>query len=127
MALGAAFEAAGVGLLVPFIAVIKDPAVVFEFPAAQSLLSRLDIREPNEVVTAIGLGLVAVFMIKSGYLVLLYRWLFRYIFAQQTRLGQRLVTGYLNAPYTFHLQRNSAELLKATTETLQRFTTGLGP
>jgi ABC-type multidrug transport system fused ATPase/permease subunit len=122
MALGAAFEAAGVGLLVPFIAVVKEPGVVFEFPAARSLLSWLNIREPNDVVMAIGLGLVIVFVTKSAYLVLLYRWQFRYIFTQQTRLGRRLVMGYLNAPYTFHLQRNSAELIKATTETLQRFT-----
>jgi len=35
-----------------------------------------------------------------------------------------LLTGYLNVPYTFHLQRNSSELIKVTTETIQRFTTG---
>ena len=34
------------------------------------------------------------------------------------------MTGYLNMPYEFHLQRNSAETIKTTTETIQRFTFG---
>ena len=124
MALGAMFEAVSIGLLVPFIAVLKEPELVDKAPAARSLLSFVNIREPQEVLVAIGLGLVGVFVIKSGYLVLLYRWLFRYVFEKHVNLARQLLTGYLNVPYTFHLQRNSSELIKVTTETIQRFTTG---
>jgi ATP-binding cassette subfamily C protein len=124
MALGAMFEAVSIGLLIPFIAVLKEPELVYKAPAARSLLSFVNIREPQEVLTAIGLGLVGVFVIKSGYLVLLYRWLFRYVFEKHVNLARQLLTGYLNVPYTFHLQRNSSELIKVTTETIQRFTTG---
>jgi len=124
MALGALFEAVSIGLVIPFIAVLKDPGLVLEAPIAQPLLSVLNIREPQVLVITLGLGLVGAFVIKSGYLVLLYRWLFRYVFAKQVRLAHQLLTGYLRAPYTFHLQRNSAELIRVTTETIQRFTTG---
>jgi len=124
MALGAMFEAVSIGLLIPFIAVLKEPELVDKAPAARSVLSFLNIHEPQEMLIAIGLGLVGVFVIKSGYLVLLYRWLFRYVFEKHVNLARQLLTGYLNVPYTFHLQRNSSEMIKVTTETIQRFTTG---
>jgi ATP-binding cassette subfamily C protein len=124
MALGAMFEAVSIGLLVPFVAVLKEPDLVLGIPAAVSLLSFLNIREPQAVVIAIGLGLIGVFVVKSGYLVLLYRWLFHYVFDKQVRLARQLMTGYLSVGYTFHLQRNSAEIIRTTTETLDRFTTG---
>jgi ABC-type multidrug transport system fused ATPase/permease subunit len=124
MAFAALFEAVGIGLLVPFVALLKEPELVFQAPPARFLLSFLNIRDPQEVVVAVGLGLIGVFVLKSGYLVLLYRSLFRYVFGTQVRLARQLLTGYLSVAYTFHLQRNSAEIIRTTTETLQRFTTG---
>jgi ATP-binding cassette subfamily C protein len=124
MALGAMFEAVSIGLVVPFIAVLKEPELILSAPVAQPLLSILKIREPQVLLMALGLGLIGAFIIKSGYLVLLYRWLFRYVFEKQVALARQLLTGYLDAPYTFHLQRNSAELIKATTGTVQGFTSG---
>ena len=73
---------------------------------------------------ALGLALLGAFIVKSSYLLLLYRWQYRYAFGKQVSLARRLMTGYLNMPYTFHLQRNSAETIKTTTETIQRFTFG---
>jgi ABC-type multidrug transport system fused ATPase/permease subunit len=124
MALGALFEAVSIGLVVPFIAVLKEPGLVLNAPAAQPLLSALNIREPQVLLIALGLGLIGAFVIKSGYLLLLYRSLFRYVFEKQVTLTRQLLTSYLRAPYSFHLQRNSAELIKVTTETILRFTTG---
>lgn len=124
MAIGAVLEAVSIGLLVPFLAIVNEPELVLKAPFARSLLSFLDIREPREVVVTVGLGLVGVFFVRSSYLVLLYRWLFRYVSEMHIRLTRELLTGYLNAPYTFHLQRNSAELIKAMTGTVQGFTSG---
>src|SRR5439155_13876370 len=103
MALGAMFEAVSVGLLVPFVAVLKEPDLVFRIPAAVSLLSFLNIRNPQAVLIAIGLGLIGVFVVKSGYLVLLYRWLFQYVFDKQVRLARQLMTCYRSAGYTVDL------------------------
>ena len=36
----------------------------------------------------------------------------RFAFGVQTQLSQRLFTAYLRQPYTFHLQRNSAQLIR---------------
>lgn len=42
------------------------------------------------------------------------------------RLSQRMLRGYLALPYAFHLQRNSAELLRNLTFSVDRAITGLG-
>src|SRR5437870_3431025 len=118
MVLGAMFEAVSIGLVVPIIAVLKEPRLVFESRVAQPLLTALNIRDLADLTIAIGLGLVCVFMIKSSYLVFLYRWLFYYVYEKHARLTRRMLAGYLGAPYTFHLQRNTAELVKTTTETI---------
>jgi ABC-type multidrug transport system fused ATPase/permease subunit len=124
MAVGAVFEAVSIGLFVPFIAVLKQPELVLELQAARPLLTYFDIHAPRQVVVLVGLGLVAVFLVRSGYLVLLYRWLFRFVFEAQIRLARQLLTGYLHAPYTYHLQRNSAEMIKTLTGTVQSFSAG---
>ncbi len=124
MALGALLEAGSIGIVAPFIAVLNGPKRVFDAPVAQPLMSALHIRTPQELLITLGIGVIGVFMIKSIYLVLLYRWLFRYAFDKCVAITRRLLTGYLCAPYTFHLQRNTAELIKGTSETIQRFIIG---
>jgi ATP-binding cassette, subfamily B, bacterial PglK len=124
MALGAVFEALSIGLVLPFIGVLKEPTLVLNAPGADRVLSLLKIVEPQGLLLTFGLGMIVAFIIKSGYLLLLYRRLFRYVFETQVSLTRQLLTGYLRASYTFHLQRNSAELIKVTTQTTQRFTTG---
>src|SRR5437660_12628413 len=47
MALSALFEAVGIGLVAPFIAILKDPGLVLNAPMAQPVLSALDIHEPK--------------------------------------------------------------------------------
>ena len=124
MALGALFEVVGIGLVVPFIAVLKDPALVLDQPLARPILSALSLRDPHRLLIALGLGLIAAFVIKSSYLLLLNRWQCRYVFDKQATLARQLLTGYLAAPYTFHLGRNSAETIRVTIGTIQAFTSG---
>ena len=70
----------------------------------------------------LGAALIALFAIKTGYLILLYRWLFRYAMKKHVNLARQLLAGYLSAPYTLHLQRNSAELIRVTTRSVEDFT-----
>jgi ATP-binding cassette, subfamily B, bacterial PglK len=124
MAFGALFEAVSIGLIVPLVAVVKDPGLLFKVPLIRPLVFTLNLGEPRRLLAILGPGLVAIFAIKSGFLILLYRWLFGYVYKKHIKLSHQLLTGYLNAPYTFHLQRNSAELIRITTRTVEDFTFG---
>ena len=61
MAFGALFEAISIGLVVPFIAVLKDPGLILNAPLARPWLSALNISEPRALLIAVGLGLVGAF------------------------------------------------------------------
>ena len=102
MAVGALLEATAVGLVVPFIAVLNEPELALTTPAGQRVLSVLDIHDPQLLVTVLGLVLFGAFIVKSSYLLVLYRWQYRYAFGKQVSLARRLMTGYLNMPYAFH-------------------------
>ena len=124
MGLGALFEAVSIGLVVPLIAVVKDPELLFKVPLIRPFVSAVNLRESRQLLVILGPGLIAVFAIKSSYLMQLYRWLFGYVFKKHLKLSHQLLTSYLSAPYTFHLQRNSAELIRITTRTVEDFTFG---
>jgi ATP-binding cassette, subfamily B, bacterial PglK len=124
MVLGAFFEAISVGLVIPFIAVLKQPELVFNARYIQPMLSALNIHEPRELFFLLGPALIVLFAAKTAYLMRLYRWLFRYAMNKHVNLARQLLAGYLSAPYTTHLQRNSAELIRATTRSVEDFTTG---
>lgn len=125
MFLGAGFEAAGVGLIFPFIALINEPDLAFNSPTAKPILAALDIRDADQLLFSSGLGLLIFYCFKGCYLSYLYHTLYRFVFDKQVNLSRELLSGYLRAPYTFHLQRNTGELLKNTTETVHRFASGL--
>ena len=126
MALGGFFEAVSIGLILPFVAALKSPELIPEFPLFRRLSSlvHLNNSEPSHLLIALGVALVGAFLLKSGYLIILFRAEFAYVFAVYQRLSRQLLAAFLNAPYTFHLQRNSAELIKVTTETVHRFASG---
>jgi ATP-binding cassette, subfamily B, bacterial PglK len=124
MAAGALFEAVSIGLVVPLVEVVKEPRLLFKVPLIRPIVSALNLSEPGHLLIIVGPGLVVMFGIKSGYLMQLYRWLFRYVFKKHVNLSHQLLTGYLSAPYTFHLQRNSAEVIRISTRTVEDFTFG---
>ena len=124
MVLGAFIEAVSIGLVIPFIAVLREPELLSKVPHIQPLLSNLNINDPRELFFLLGPALIALFAIKTGYLIYLYRWLFRYAMKKEVNLARQLLAGYLSAPYTLHLQRNSAELIGVTTRSVEEFSSG---
>jgi ATP-binding cassette, subfamily B, bacterial PglK len=69
------------------------------------------------VYAAVGLG---VFFVVRGVVIVSGAYLQgRIVFNAGARLGVRLLRGYLGMPYQFHLQRNSAELIRNAFDTVQ--------
>ena len=116
MLLGAGFEALGIGLIMPFIALVGQPHSVWEMPLLPSLLDAFGVDSPSGIVIFAGLGLLGVYLVKNLFLALMYYAQFRFAFSNQVRLSRRLFDAYLNSPYSFHLHRNSAQLLRNVNE-----------
>ncbi len=121
MVLGALFETLSIGVIFPFIAVLKQPELIARSNHLQPLLSHLSPSEPRDLLLALGIALISLFAIKAGYLILFYRWLYRYAMKKHVNLSRQLLGGYLTAPYALHVQRNSADLIRVTTRSVEDF------
>lgn len=112
MFIGMVLETLGVGLVIPALALLTQRDLVSNYPVLQPALQALG--NPSQQTLVIGgmLVLVGVYLIKALFLAYLAWRQMRFAFGVQAQLSQRLFTVYLRQPYTFHLQRNSAQLIR---------------
>jgi ABC-type multidrug transport system fused ATPase/permease subunit len=112
MLVAGAFEALGIGLIMPFIAVIDRPEIIEQSRTLLWLRDTFHLGTTRSFISFFGLILIATFVFKNAYLALYQFVQFRFIFSRQAALSRRLFSVYLRSPYSLHLQRNSADLLR---------------
>lgn len=105
-------EIAGIGAIFPLMVVMVDPDSVDRLPLAPEILRWLGPTSQVSLVLLIASGLLGLIVIKAVVTTLIYRWQFRFAYDIQKTLSTRLLRTYLFAPYSFHLNRNTAEMLK---------------
>lgn len=112
MVMGMGLEMLGIGLVIPAISLMTQSDVGTRYPQLRPMLNFLG--NPNQAQLIIGgmIGLVVVSVIKATFLAFFAWRQARFSFGLQVQLSQRLFAVYLRQPYTFHLQRNSAELMR---------------
>ena len=115
MLVGMLLETLGIGLVIPTLAVMTRGNIESRYPALAPTISLLG-HPSNEKLVIWGMViLVTAYLIKTLFLGFLAWRQMGFVFGVQTNLSQRLFTGYLQQPYCFHLQRNSAELIRNIT------------
>ena len=114
MLVGMVLETMGIGLVIPVVTLIASGDPAADFPALAPIIARLGSPSHEQLVIASMLTLVGVTALKVGFLGFLAWWSARFSFGLQADLSARLYSGYLRQPYAFHLQRNSAQLIRNT-------------
>jgi ABC-type multidrug transport system fused ATPase/permease subunit len=110
---GMALETLGIGLVVPALTLLTRPELASGMPGIGEFVRFASGGASSTHLTIVGLLLVAVvYTLKCAYLAWLASRQMRFVYGVQANLSQRLLVGYLNKPYTFHLQHNSAELIR---------------
>jgi len=118
MLVGMVLETLGVGLVVPAFALMTQGDPIAKYPAAAPLLRLLGQPSQSTLVVCGMLLLVAVYALKALFLAFLTWRQMSFVYGMQAELSHRMFAGYLRQPYVFHLQRNSAQLIRnAITET----------
>lgn len=110
---GTLLETIGIGAVVPAIGLLASP----DFRTRGRIgawIGAAGWSDTQLVVFCMG-GLVAIYAVKMAYLTFVGWRQARFAFAVQTNISERLFIGYLRQPWTFHLQRNSADLLRNVT------------
>jgi len=112
-----AVGAAGVFFLVRF---VNEPSRALQLPIFSPIVMRLGWTDERSIIIAFTLTLVT-FYISKNLLLLFAESLRGTCVGHSTALvAQRLLRGYLAAPYEFHFHRNSAELVRNAHEAVDR-------
>jgi ABC-type multidrug transport system fused ATPase/permease subunit len=111
MIVGMVLETLGVGLIIPALALMTHVDFARRYPAAAPLLRVLGNPDRGQLVMWGMLALVVVYGMKAAFLAFLYWRQTRFVGEVQVDLSRRLFTTYLRQSYSFHLLRNSAELI----------------
>ena len=122
MGIGMMLEVLGVGVIIPILSVITTDSIGTTYPELMSFIVFIGSPNHEQLIALAMIILVFIYFIKTMFLALL-NWLqVKFIFNLQAALSLKLFSGYLKLPYTFHLQRNSSELIRNTTGEVNQFT-----
>ena len=124
MLIGMALETLGIGLVIPALALMTQTDLAAKYPQLSPWLGKLGNPGQERLVVLGMMVLVGAYTIKALFLGFLAWRQMRFVYGVQADLSQRLFMGYLNQPYTFHLQRNSAQLIRNVVNETNQFTQG---
>lgn len=109
---GSVLESMAVGLIFPIAILINNPAAITENDWARAIFGYVGIVGAREMLIMSCLVVLAFYLFKNVLLTGSTYLQYRFINHTESALSCRLLSAYLHAPWTFHLQRNTAELLR---------------
>ena len=120
-----AAELVSLGSILPFLAVVSDPARLWQQPLVQDLSSRIGYTQPNELVFPVTI-VFSIAVVLAALVRLANIWLnCRMAAAVGSDLSCEAYCRTLYQPYEIHLQRNSAEVITSITAHVGRTTVAL--
>ena len=128
MVIGMFLEAIGIGLIIPMLAVITQENIGITYPFIQPVINAVGNPDRKVLIIITLLIVVCIYFIKTLFLTFLVWSQANFSFGMLARLSRDLFALYLRQPFTFHLQRNSAHLIRnIMTEVNQFIYSGIIP
>lgn len=119
--IGAAFELVGVSLIAELVTLISTPDKIHENKLLDYFYNLTGADSTRQFFLYVVLLLIAVYVFKNLYLMLMSYIQYTFIYNNQLRLSGRLIDCYLKKPYTYHLDKNSAEMIRSIMLDSERF------
>ena len=120
--IGLILEMCGLGLLIPGLTLLLKSDIGNEYPALIPFLNFIGNPSQSELVIWSMVFLVVFYFIKEAFLVFVAWKQSQFSMNFSAELGQKLFRGYLYQPFIFHVQKNSAELLRNIQVEVHQFT-----
>jgi ABC-type multidrug transport system fused ATPase/permease subunit len=109
--LGSLFEAFGIGLVIPVMTTMSKATPGNSGSVLQPVFNFFGIRAVGTMIAAAVLIIVMAFLIKNAYQLFLAWYTAKFNNFATQQIATLLFKSFLQRPYSFHLQRNSSELL----------------
>lgn len=105
-------EVLGIGLIPAFVVTIAEPDRVLNMVYIGPILENLDITTSQSLALFGAIILILVYIFKNVYLTFFKYIKIKFVKHKKIQLQDRVFKAYMAAPYTFFINRNSAELLR---------------
>lgn len=125
MIIAAFFETIGIGLIMPFVSIITNPKVIEEQAILSFMYNFFNFKSATSFTIFAVIFLIGVFITKNLYILLFNYTQFKIILNHQVKLSSNLFKEYLVKPYSFHLQSNTATLLRNVNGEVKRVFQGI--
>lgn len=110
--IGALFELLGVTAVLPFITLALSANTINKNEKLQALYNYLHLSSPTVFLAVLAGILIGIYVIKNIYLVYMSHSIYKFTYFNQRKLANRLLKCYLDQPYSFFLEQNSAVLIQ---------------
>ena len=113
---GSFMELLGVAIFSPFIEIIMNPRTIQENEYLQMTYVLLGCNNSKEYLAIIAVCIIFIYIFKNVFLWIEQDCILKFSYNMQRKLSTRLLNTYLQEPYTFHLNKNVAELQRSMQE-----------
>ena len=110
---GTAFEAFGIGLVIPVMTTMSKATHGSSGSILQPLFNFLGVQSVGTMVGVAVVSIVIAFLFKNAYAIFFIWYVAKFSNFASQEISSTLFRSFLMRPYTFHLQRNSADLLNS--------------
>lgn len=110
--IGGFAELIGVSSILPFINLILDYDAMMKNKYIAMFCNVTGITDPNMVIVSVAIGIILIFILKNVYVVFQAKLQYEFSYFGLRDLRCRMMDAYLHQKYPFHLEHNSAELIR---------------
>lgn len=121
MFVAAVMEVVGISMIPAFVTIVAAPEKVMQVGLLQPVFETLQITTDRDLLLWGSVALLSIFIIKSLYIITFNYFEAHFIYRRRYNVSHRLMRAYMQAPYVFHLQRNTAELLRNISHEVEVF------
>lgn len=123
--IGGFFELLGVAVFMPFIELIMKPESIYTTPVLKWGYETLGFTAVESFLTAIAAGIIFVYIVKNIFIALEKNAIYKFSYRTQSDISTKLLKSYMQEPYTFHLNKNIAQLQRSMQEDTDLFAKGI--
>lgn len=113
--ISALFETMGVSVVIPFVIAMFQPEQLMDNKYVGQLLSLLDINSAIGIITSTAVMIIAVYIIKNSFILFVNYFQLNFRNKLERDLSNLMLQSYINRPYQYFLDVNSAEIMRGIT------------
>lgn len=107
-----ALDFLGVSLILPFVNLLVNADQMQTSWWYRLVAKLIGSSEMSSVLLFLTILMAVVYIVKNAFILFLMTLRINFIGNNKIRMGTRMITCYMHKPYTFHLQRNTSEIIR---------------